>query len=67
MEFTEQKMDELYDMFQKEQSKLLADFKTGCESQKESDSFKQFNLMNTLMTTILKLRNLKKKIKSRMD
>ena len=64
---TEQKLDELYDMFQKEQTKLLQDIKTGCDTQKESDNFKQFNFINTLMTTVLRLRNLKKKIRDRME
>jgi len=64
---TEQYLDKLYDDLQKEQMKLLQDIKTGCEKQKEKDNQKQFSYLNSLMITSLRLRNLKKAMRDRID
>ena len=66
-DITEQYLDKLYDDLQKEQQKLLADIKSGCEKQQERDNQKLFTLLNTLMMGTLRLRNLKKQIKQRLD
>jgi len=66
-DLTEQYLDTLYDNLQKEQQSLLADIKTGVDSDKEKDLQKQFSLLNTLMMNTLRLRNLKRKIKQKLD
>lgn len=66
-DITEQYLDKLYEDLSKEQGKLLTDIKTGCDSVKETENQKQFTLLNTLMMTTLRLRNLRKKIKQRID
>jgi hypothetical protein len=66
-DITEQYLDKVYEDLSKEQSKLLQDIKTGCDSVKEVENQKQFTLLNTLMMTTLRLRNLRKKIKQKMD
>lgn len=66
-DITEQYLDKLYDDLQKEQQRLLQDIKTGCETTKEAENQKQFNLINTIMLNTMKLRNLKRKIKAKMD
>jgi hypothetical protein len=66
-DITEQYLDKMYDDLQKEQMKLLQDIKTGCEKQKEKDNQKQFSYLNTLMITTLRLRNLKKQVRERID
>jgi hypothetical protein len=66
-DITEQYLDKLYEDLSKEQARLLTDIKTGCDNVKENDNQKQFTLLNTLMMTTLRLRNLRKKIKQRID
>jgi hypothetical protein len=66
-DLTEQFLVELYEKFAAEQQKVLQDIKTGCDAIKEADNHKQISLLHTLMLTSLKLRNLKQKIKNRMD
>ena len=66
-EMTDQYLDNLYEEFQKEQQKILQDIKSGCDSVKEINNNRKFNILNALMANILKLRNLNRKIKSRMD
>ena len=65
-DITEQYLDKVYDDFHKEQMSLLQDIKTGCGI-KEKDNQKQFTLLNNLMINVLRLRNLRKQIKSRID
>ena len=64
-DLTEQYLDKLYDDLSKEQMRMLTEMKN-CKdpetSSKEQDIQKQLTLLNTLMITTLKLRNLKKKI-----
>jgi hypothetical protein len=66
-DITEQYLDKVYEDFSKEQMKLLADLKTGVDNIKETDNQKQFTMLNTIMMSILRLRNLRKKIKQRID
>lgn len=66
-DITEQYLDKLYEDLSKEQQRLLQDIKTGCDAVKETDNQKQFTLLNTLMMGTLRLRNLRKKIKQRID
>lgn len=63
-DFTEQYLVKLFDDCQKEHQRLLTDLKNLNEESmsKESDIQKQLTLINTLMTTTMKLRNVKKKI-----
>lgn len=65
---TEQYLDNLYDNLTRESSKILTDIKTDKEeTAKVADLQKQFALINTLMMNVLKLRNLRQKIKKKMD
>lgn len=66
-DINEQYLDKLYDDLSREQGKILTDIKTGCDDQKENDLQKQFTLLNTLMMATLKFRNLRQKIKKRID
>jgi len=66
-DITEQYLDKLYEDLSKEQGRLLQDIKTGVDAVKELDNQKQFTLLNSLMMTTLRLRNLRKKIKQRID
>ena len=63
-DFTEQYLVKLFDDCQKEHQRLLTELKNiNSESMnKESDIQKQISLINSLMSTTLKLRNVKKKI-----
>jgi hypothetical protein len=68
MEITEQYLDTLYDNLTRESSKILTDIKTDKEeTTKVADLQKQFALINTLMMNVLKLRNLRVKIKKKID
>lgn len=64
-DLTEQYLDKLYDDLSKEQMRLMTEMKN-CKdpesSSKEQDIQKQLTLLNTLMISTLRLRNLKKKI-----
>jgi hypothetical protein len=64
-DLTEQYLDKLYDDLSKEQMRLMTELKN-CKdpehSNKEQDIQKQLTLLNTLMISTLRLRNLKKKI-----
>lgn len=65
---TEQYLDNLYDNLTRESSKILTDIKTDKEeTTKVADLQKQFAIINTLMMNVLKLRNLRAKIKKRID
>lgn len=69
-ELTEQYLNEVYDNVMREHTRLLNDMKntsTEIEKSKERDITKQLSNLNSLMTSLLKLRNLKKEIKTRMD
>jgi hypothetical protein len=68
-DFTEQYLVRLYDDCVKEQQRLLTDMKNlNDESMtKESDIQKQLQLVTSLMTTTIKLKNLKKKIQAKLS
>ena len=66
-DITEQFLDKLYDDLSKESSRILNDIKTDKNDSKEVYQHQQFNILNSLMINSLKLRNLKKKIKNKMD
>jgi hypothetical protein len=68
-DFTDQYLIKLYDDCVKEQQRLLTDMKNlGEESMtKEGDIQKQLQLVVSIMTTCLKLRNVKKKIQMKLS
>lgn len=68
-DFTEQYLVKLYDDCVKEQQRLLTDMKNLSEESmtKEVDIQKQLQLVTSLMTTTLKLRNAKKKIQLKLS
>jgi hypothetical protein len=69
-ELTEQYLNGVYDNVMREHTRLLNDMKntsTEMEKNKEKDITKQLSLLNNLMTYLLKLRNVKKDIKSKAD
>jgi hypothetical protein len=67
MDCTEQVLDQMYTTLQTEQQRLLQDLKSGCDSVREKDNQKQFTILNTLLINLLRLRNLKKAIKAKLD
>jgi hypothetical protein len=69
-EITEQYLNEVYENIMKEHTRLLNELKnisSEMEKHKERDITKQLSILNSLMTSLLKLRNLKKEIQTRMD
>jgi hypothetical protein len=69
-ELTEQYLNGVYDNVMREHTRLLNDMKntsTEMEKHKERDITKQLSILNTLMTSLLKLRNVKKDIKMKKD
>ena len=64
-DITEQFFDKLYDDLSKESSRILNDIKTDKNDSKEVYQHQQFNIINSLMINALKLRNLKRKLKTR--
>ena len=63
-EMSENYLDQIYETFHNDQSKLMQDLKSDKTSDptKEMDISKQISSINSIMFQILKLRNLKKKI-----
>jgi hypothetical protein len=69
-EITEQYLNEVYENIMREHTRLLNELKNisnEMEKHKERDITKQLSILNSLMTSLLKLRNLKKEIQTRMD
>jgi hypothetical protein len=69
-ELTEQYLNGVYDNVMREHTRLLNDMKntsTEMGKNKEKDITKHLSLLNNLMTSLLKLRNVKKDIKSKAD
>lgn len=69
-DITEQYLNKLYEDLSKEQMRLMNDLKNssgGGDGDKEKDITKQFTFLNTLMTTALRYRNLKRKIVSKIN
>lgn len=61
-DITEQFLNECVDKFNREQMRLLSDLKgsTTTDDSKEKDIQKQFTLLNSMVSALLRLRNLKK-------
>lgn len=64
---SEQFLEQLYDNLSREHMRLMTELKKNDETVNEKDIQKQLTLLNMLMVGSLKLKNLKKKIKSRVD
>ena len=61
-ELNETYLDRIYDDFSAEQTKLMEIIKQGVEVNKQQDITKQMTMLNSLMMTILRFRNLKRKV-----
>jgi hypothetical protein len=63
---TEQNLNQVYDLFSKEQMSLMNTIKTSTEleDKREKSVQKQLSLLNTIIISILRLRNLRKKQQS---
>ena len=68
-DITDQYLNKLYEDLSKEQMRLMNDLKNSNvdSGDKEKDITKQFTFLNTLMTTALRYRNLKRKIVSKIN
>jgi hypothetical protein len=68
-DITEQYLNKIYEDLSKEQMRLMSDLKNSNvdNGDKEKDITKQFTFLNTLMTTALRYRNLKRKIVSKIN
>lgn len=62
---TENYLEQLYDSLSREHMRLMNELKKNDETVNEKDIQKQLTLLNTLMVGSIKLKNLKKKIKTR--
>ncbi len=62
-DLTEQVLNQIYDLFSKEQMNHMNTIKTSTEleDKREKSIQKQLTLLNTILISILRLRNLKKK------
>ena len=66
-EINEQFLNDLFDKFSKEQMRLLTDMKQGNTEEKDKDITKQMSFLNTLATTILRYRNHKKAMITKLN
>jgi len=69
-ELTEQYLNEVYQNVMNEHLRLLNELKnsnTEMEKHKERDITRQLSLLTSLMTSLLKIRNVKKEIKMKAD
>tara|TARA_R110000744_G_scaffold151457_1_gene264911 strand:+ start:1859 stop:2095 length:237 start_codon:yes stop_codon:yes gene_type:complete len=66
---TESVLNKMYDDFSREQQNLMVSMKDLNEDEmaKEGDITKQISLMNTINISLMRLRNLKRKIKMKND
>ena len=60
-------LERIYDDFSREQGMLMADLKTKQEEDKEKDVMKELTLINSLMMNTLRLINLRKKIRMKVN
>jgi hypothetical protein len=62
-DLTETNLNNIYDVFSKEQMSLMNSMKTDkdADDKKEKGLHKKLTLLNTIMISILRLRNLRKK------
>ena len=61
-DISEQYLTKLYDDLQKENTKLLNELKGDLETAKEKEITKQIAIINNLTLSVIKLKNLRKKI-----
>ena len=66
IEINEAYLDKVYEDFSKEQTKLMEQIKQNTEHKKEQDITKQITILNTLMMSVLRFRNLKRKLALKM-
>jgi hypothetical protein len=66
-DITEAALNELFDKFSKEQMRLLGEMKAGNTPDADKDIQKQMTLLNTLATTTLRYRNLKKQMAAKIN
>lgn len=68
-DITEQFLNDCVDKFNREQMRLLTDLKGSqtTDDIKDKDIQKQFTLLNSLVSSLLRLRNLKKAIISKAN
>ena len=52
-------LNKVYEDCQREQLRLMNDMKTGIDNEKQKSITKQISLMNTVMITCLRLRNVR--------
>jgi hypothetical protein len=52
-------LNKVYEDCQREQLRLMNDMKTGIDNEKQKSITKQISLMNTIMITCLRLRNIR--------
>ena len=60
-------LERIYDDFSREQGMLMADLKTKQEEDKEKDIMKELTLIDSLMMNTLRLINLRKKIRIKLN
>ena len=60
-------LERIYDDFSREQGMLMTDLKTKQEEDKEKDIMKELTLINSLMMNTLRLINLRKKIRMKVN
>jgi hypothetical protein len=58
---TENYLNRCWEDFSREQMKLMTDIKTGKEDKEEKKLQRELTLINTIMISLMRLRNLKKK------
>jgi hypothetical protein len=66
-ELSEQYLNRSYDEYQKEQMKLMNDFKNDTQVEDSKDIQKQITLLNTITINILRFRNLRKTIQEKKN
>lgn len=64
MDVTEQYLDGVYDNLLREQLRILQDIKTGSSENKATSEHRQITILTSLMSNVLKLRDLKRKVNS---
>ena len=60
-------LERIYDDFSREQGMLMTDLKTKQEEDKEKDIMKELTLINSIMMNTLRLINLRKKIRMKLN
>ena len=60
-------LERIYDDFSREQGMLMTDLKTKQDEDKEKDIMKELTLINSLMMNTLRLINLRKNIRMKLN